>query len=157
MSALERLKAERKLFRRERNEGFSAKPITTKNGELNLFMWNAKIPGKKKTPFEDGLYSVTLKFPKDYPQQPPTAIFTPPIFHANVYEDGEVCLSLLNIEKDWKPSISVNTILKSLQNFLDDPNAEDPANSEAFSLFKHSQEMYNEKVRNQAKQFKPID
>jgi ubiquitin-protein ligase len=37
----------------------------------------------KETPFEDGIFAATLKFPKDYPLAPPVMKFTTEIFHPN--------------------------------------------------------------------------
>lgn len=53
-----------------------------------------------------------MTFPKDYPNNPPVCSFTPPLFHPNVYPDGKVCLSIINAQIDWKPSISVKQVRK---------------------------------------------
>jgi ubiquitin-protein ligase len=45
-------------------------------------------------------------------------VFVPALFHPNVYPSGTVCLSILNEEKDWKPSISVPQILLGIQELL---------------------------------------
>ena len=47
-----------------------------------------------KTPWENGLYKLTLSFPANYPTNPPKCQFRPPIFHPNVWESGSVCLSI---------------------------------------------------------------
>jgi hypothetical protein len=36
--------------------------------------------------------------------------FDPPLFHPNVYPSGTVCLSLLDADKDWRPSITVKQV-----------------------------------------------
>ncbi|KAJ1640898.1 hypothetical protein T492DRAFT_924169 [Pavlovales sp. CCMP2436] len=41
-------------------------------------------------------YAVSLKFTADYPSKPPICRFTPKIFHPNVYEDGLICLDIIN-------------------------------------------------------------
>ena len=35
------------------------------------------------TPFEGGLYEATLKFPDDFPYQPPKMVFKTEMFHPN--------------------------------------------------------------------------
>ena len=152
--AIQRLKSERKQFRKDRPFGFSAAPQKNGNGEMNLLVWNCKIPGKKNTNWESGIYSVQLIFPQSYPQIPPTARFTPPLFHVNIFADGRVCLSLLK-ESDWKPQISLKTILLNLQDFLSNPNILDPANGEASKLFKASKAKYEDRILRQSKQFAP--
>lgn len=36
--------------------------------------------------------------------------FDPPLFHPNVYPSGTICLSILDEEKSWKPSITVKQV-----------------------------------------------
>ena len=40
--------------------------------------------------------------------------FEPPLFHPNVYPSGTICLSLLDEEKGWKPSITIKQVRLSL-------------------------------------------
>ena len=47
-------------------------------------------------------------------------------FHPNVFPSGKVCLSILNEEKDWRPSITVKQILLGIQDLLANPNGECP-------------------------------
>ncbi len=42
-------------------------------------------------------------------------VFTPVIFHPNIYPSGTVCLSILSEDKDWKPAITVKQILLGIQ------------------------------------------
>ncbi|KAL9715407.1 SUMO conjugating enzyme Hus5 [Leucoagaricus gongylophorus] len=71
----------------------------------------------------------------DYPSKPPKCKFTPPLFHPNVYPSGTVCLSILDEEKSWKPAITIKQILLGIQELLDDPNVNDPAQSDAYTMF----------------------
>eukprot|EP00835_Amoeboradix_gromovi_P006619 NODE_816_length_3944_cov_0.511573.p4 type:complete len:159 gc:universal NODE_816_length_3944_cov_0.511573:173-649(+) len=152
-AAILRLQKERKNFRKERPFGFSAVPQKSPNGELNLLSWTCKIPGKKDTDWADGIYTVNLLFSKSYPLTPPVAIFTPPLFHVNIFSEGKVCLSLLKESGDWKASISLKTILLNLQDFLANPNIKDPANGEATRVFKQNRARYDQLIRQQAKKF----
>ena len=40
----------------------------------------------------------------------PAGRFTPPLFHPNVYPSGTVCLSILDADKGWRPSITVKQV-----------------------------------------------
>ncbi len=78
--------------------------------------------------------------------------FTPPLFHPNVYPSGTVCLSILDEEKSWKPAITIkqvrasyvenplllmlSQVLLGIQELLNDPNVNDPAQSDAYTMFK---------------------
>ena len=76
-----------------------------------------------------------MQFKDDYPSTPPKCRFDPAIFHPNIYPSGTVCLSLLDEGKDWKPSISIKQLLMGIQDLLDAPNPEDPAQAEAYQVF----------------------
>lgn len=73
--------------------------------------------------------------------------FTPPLFHPNVYPSGTVCLSILNEEEGWKPAITIKQILLGVQDLLDDPNPESPAQADAYNLFKKDKVAYEAKVK----------
>ncbi|WP_411023349.1 ubiquitin-conjugating enzyme E2, partial [Salmonella sp. s51228] len=74
------------------DDGFVAGPID----EENMLEWEVLISGPEGTPYEYGVFSALLKFPEDYPMNPPTMRFTSDIFHPNVYPDGKVCISILH-------------------------------------------------------------
>ncbi len=148
---LDRLKEERKDIRKNRPMGFMAAPLKTANGELNFSIWKCKIPGPKDSPFDGGLFSLKLEFPKNYPERAPVVFFTPPLFHPNIYTSGAVCLDL--IQDKWKASITVLQLLKNLQDFLKTPNVKSPANSMAKKYYLTNRKQYDSKVKEQVKQF----
>lgn len=39
--------------------------------------------------------------------------FTPPLFHPNVYPSGTVCLSIIDADKAWRPSITVKQVCET--------------------------------------------
>lgn len=151
--AAERLKQERKACRRDLPFGYSAKPSENADGTKNLMAWRAKIPGKKGTPWENGVYSVDIIFKTDFPIAPPTCMFNPPIFHPNVYDDGLVCLSLLDADGDWKPEVSIKQLLIGLQDLLNTPNLKSPASASAYAVYTKDVTVYEERIRKQARTF----
>ncbi|KXH39022.1 SUMO-conjugating enzyme ubc9 [Colletotrichum nymphaeae SA-01] len=148
-----RLQEERKQWRKDHPFGFFAKPQrNAATGTLDLKVWECGIPGKEKTIWEGGLFKLTITFPEvlretEYPTKPPKCKFVPPLFHPNVYPSGTVCLSILNEEEAWKPAITVKQILLGIQNLLDDPNPESPAQAEAYSLFKKDKAEYEKRIK----------
>ncbi|KAH9593267.1 Ubiquitin-conjugating enzyme E2 [Trypanosoma melophagium] len=119
----------------------------TNTGGLDLLEWEAGIPGKPGTPFEGGEFRLLLHFTEDYPTKPPKCVFTPVLFHPNVYPSGTVCLSILNEEKDWRPSITIKQILLAIQELLDNPNIKDPAQEEPYKVYMRDRKEYEERVR----------
>jgi ubiquitin-conjugating enzyme E2 I len=101
----------------------------------------------------------------DSPQKPPKCVFEPPLFHPNVYPSGTICLSILNedqgfllfLPSDWKPSITMKQIVTGIQDLLNDPNPNSPAQSEAYMLFKNNRAEYNRRVLQQALKNKPTE
>jgi ubiquitin-conjugating enzyme E2 I len=114
--------------------------------------WECGIPGKRNTPWEGGIFKLTMDFSDEYPAKPPKCKFSPVLFHPNVYPSGTVCLSILNEDEDWRPSITVKQILIGIQDLLDNPNANSPAQGEPYNLFIHNRAEYIRKIRQQAQE-----
>ncbi|KAI2606230.1 ubiquitin carrier protein [Hypoxylon fragiforme] len=146
-----RLGEERKQWRKDHPFGFWARPVKNAQGVLDLKVWECGIPGKEKTMWEGGLFKLTMTFPDEYPTKPPKCKFTPPLFHPNVYPSGTVCLSILNEDEGWKPAITVKQIALGIQDLLDNPNPESPAQAEAYNLFKRDKHEYERRVRRTVK------
>ncbi|CAH1801343.1 unnamed protein product [Owenia fusiformis] len=73
-------------------EGFSAGLID----DDDIYRWEVLIMGPQDTPYEDGFFKAHLTFPKEYPQKPPLLKFVSEIWHPNIDENGEVCISILH-------------------------------------------------------------
>jgi len=153
--ALGRLTEERKAWRKDHPPGFYARPATNADGSLNLFSWQCGIPGKEGTLWEGGVFPLTIDFSEDYPSKPPKCRFPKDFFHPNIYPSGTVCLSIINDDGDWRPSISVKNILVGIQDLLNAPNPKSPAQQPAITLFLHNIEEYNKKIKAQAKIYPP--
>ncbi|KAJ3104080.1 E2 SUMO-conjugating protein ubc9 [Phlyctochytrium planicorne] len=154
---INRLTEERKQWRKDHPYGFWAKPDKNADNTMNILSWKVGIPGKAGTPWENGVYTMSITFPDEYPHKPPKCKFEPPLFHPNVYPSGTVCLSILNEEQDWKPAITLKQILLGVQDLLNDPNPESPAHRDAYMLYKQDKHAYEKRIRQQAQQYKPID
>ena len=73
--------------------------------------------------------------------------FVPPLFHPNVYPSGTVCLSILNEDEAWKPAITVRELLLGIQDLLNEPNPESPAQADAYNLFRKDRVEYEKRVK----------
>lgn len=76
-------------------------------------------------------------FNNDYPMCPPKCQFEPSLFHPNVEQSGIVCLSILNKEKDWRPTITIARILREIQHMLKEPEMDNVVNIEAYQAIDH--------------------
>jgi len=116
--------------------------VRLSNGDL--LSWEAVITGPEDTPWEGGLFRLTLHFSESFPIRPPEVRFVTPVFHPNIYVDGRVCLSIL--QSSWSPSLSVQSVLLSLQSLLSDPNPNSSANAEAGALLLKNPNEYCKRV-----------
>ena len=78
---------------------------------------------------------MTMDFTEEYPSKPPKCKLPAQFFHPNIYPSGTVCLSILNEDEDWRPAISIKQILLGVQELLDTPNPESPAQAEPYKLY----------------------
>ncbi|RJE24150.1 ubiquitin-conjugating enzyme [Aspergillus sclerotialis] len=129
----------RRQWRRNPIFGFIAKPVRSSQGVLDMKHWDCGIPGKKGTIWENGFFKLDVTFPEGK--------FVPPLFHPNVYPSGTVCLSILSEEQGWRPAITIKEILRGIQDLLDDPNLDSPAQAEAYNIYKNNRQAYEKKVR----------
>lgn len=99
-----------------------------------------------------------MTFPPAYPHQPPKLKFETKIFHPNIYENGEVCISILHPPEEdqygyesaaerWSPVQTPESILISVISMLSSPNDESPANLEAGKLWREDQKEFKRRVR----------
>lgn len=137
--ALVRLMRDLKKLQNEPMPDIHAKPTE------NLMVWKAVIIGPQDTAWEGGTFKLLLEFSEEYPIKAPTVRFTTRIFHPNIYNDGTICLDVL--QNQWSSIFDVQAILTSVQSLLCDPNPESPANSEAARLFVDNRRAYMRRVR----------
>ena len=57
---------------------------------------------------------------------------------------GNVCLNILRA--DWKPVLSMNTVILGLIFLFIEPNPDDPLNKEAAELMRNNEYLFREKV-----------
>lgn len=142
-SALRALGLEFKGLQEEPVEGFRVKLVN----EDNLFEWEVAIFGPPDTLYEGGYFKAHMKFPPDYPYSPPTVRFLTKVWHPNVYENGDLCISILHPPIDdpqsgelpcerWNPTQNVRTILLSVISLLNEPNTFSPANVDASVMYR---------------------
>eukprot|EP00964_Phaeocystis_antarctica_P002987 scaffold1587_cov62-Phaeocystis_antarctica.AAC.1 len=59
-----------------------------------------QIPAKESSVWYPGIFPGILTFTAEYPERPPTFKFLPidgkPLFHPNVFNDGKICMSIIN-------------------------------------------------------------
>uniref|UniRef100_A0A671KG26 E2 ubiquitin-conjugating enzyme n=1 Tax=Sinocyclocheilus anshuiensis TaxID=1608454 RepID=A0A671KG26_9TELE len=72
----------------------------------DLFHWQATIMGPNDSPYQGGVFFLTIHFPTDYPFKPPKVAFTTKIYHPNINSNGSICLDILRSQ--WSPALTVS-------------------------------------------------
>ena len=67
------------------------------------------------------------------------------VYHPNIDLEGNVCLNILR--EDWKPVLSVSSIIYGLQYLFLDPNPDDPLNKEAAEALRQNARAFEGVVR----------
>ena len=88
-----------------------------------------------------------VELPDQYPYKSPSIGFETKIFHPNIDEQsGSVCLDVIN--QTWSPMFTITHIFETfIPQLLNYPNAADPLNGDASSLYLSNKALYEDKVR----------
>jgi ubiquitin-conjugating enzyme E2 G1 len=101
--------------------------------DSNVYEWEVMLMISDDIKFYGGgFFRTRLSFPKEYPLMPPKMKFETPIFHPNIYENGDVCISILHPPEEdkygyekaserWSPVQSPETILEAAKLWRDNP------------------------------------
>lgn len=108
------------------------KQLKTVDGNTkNIEHLKVLLLGPKHTPFAGGLFKLEIRFPKNYPMDPPFVRLHTPIWHPNFWPNPReyprqrnICLDLVNPSKKgsgggWTPSKSISTVINSIYMMLD--------------------------------------
>lgn len=111
----------------------------------DLFHWQATIMGPKDSPYEGGVFSLSIVFPADYPFKPPKLHFQTKIYHCNISANGSICLDILRDQ--WSPALTIGKVLLSISSLLTDPNPNDPFVPEIAQLLKTDAKKHDQYAR----------
>ncbi|KAG9344022.1 hypothetical protein JZ751_012498 [Albula glossodonta] len=141
----------------------------------DMFHWQATIMGPNDSPYQGGVFFLTIHFPTDYPFKPPKVAFTTRIYHPNINSNGSICLDILRSQ--WSPALTISKglgierlifpssvtvrpstlsvsasprchrVLLSICSLLCDPNPDDPLVPEIARIYKTDNEKYNRIAR----------
>lgn len=136
--ALKRIMKELTDIQRDPPTHCSAGPAGEGN---NLYQWNATIMGPGDSPYQGGVFQLSIHFPTDYPFKPPKVQFVTKIFHPNISQNGSICLDIL--KDQWSPALTIGKVLLSISSLLTEPNPNDPLVLEAANIYKQDVAKFN--------------
>ncbi|KAG2428907.1 hypothetical protein HYH02_014229 [Chlamydomonas schloesseri] len=83
--------------------------------------------------YRGGKFNFEFNIPPGYPHDAPKVLCTTKVYHPNIDLEGKICLNILR--EDWKPVLSISSVIYGLQFLFLDPNPDDPLNKEAAQMF----------------------
>ena len=95
--------------------------------------------------YKGGTFVFDFKVPKSYPHDAPKVLCETTVFHPNIDMEGHVCLNILR--EDWKPVLTIQSIIMGLQFLMLEPNADDPLNKEAAGMLNENRRKFEVTVR----------
>ena len=142
---LARIKKEVDMLATDPGPGISAWLVD----DNNMLQLQGQIAGPADSPYENGLFSLSIDLPERYPMEPPRVRFLTPIYHPNIDSDGRICLDTLKMAPhgSWSPSVNVNTLLLTIRLLMAQPNAEDGLVPEITEEYKRDAALWRKKVR----------
>ncbi|KYO23913.1 baculoviral IAP repeat-containing protein 6 isoform B [Alligator mississippiensis] len=120
----------------------SSSSVFVRCDEERLDIMKVLITGPADTPYTNGCFEFDVYFPQDYPNSPPLVNLETTgghsvRFNPNLYNDGKVCLSILNTwhgrpEEKWNPQtssflqvlVSVQSLILVAEPYFNEPGYE---------------------------------
>jgi ubiquitin-protein ligase len=91
----------------------------------NALDWEVAMHGPTRTPYEGGIFRISIKLPRGYPFKPPKVSFLTKVYHPNLSTDhGGIHLDILKDE--WSPALTIHKVITACSNFLAEPDADNP-------------------------------
>lgn len=117
----------------------------------NIFHWNIAINGPSGSPYFGGTFLLDFNFPNDYPFSPPKVHFMTKIYHPNIDDKGNICISIL--KDNWLASITVQMLADFIKELMLCPNPNDPLMPEIAKLYIENHAKYMENAREITKRY----
>jgi len=97
----------------------------------NLMTFFAKVTPNEGL-YQGACFKFKIEIDNDFPYKAPRAECQTLIYHPNIDWEGHVCLNILR--DDWKPILTISSVLFGLLTLFLEPNPDDPLNREAAQL-----------------------
>ncbi|KAK0411299.1 hypothetical protein QR680_005588 [Steinernema hermaphroditum] len=105
-----------------------------------------EIKGPPDSPYQDAVFTLDISIPDDYPFQPPKVKFITKIWHPNISsQTGTICLDIL--KDQWAASLTLRTVLLSIQALLTLPEPKDPQDAVVARQYMESNKMFKDTAK----------
>ena len=97
--------------------------------EADLGFWRIVVTGGAGTPYANGTWLLSCRFPLTYPSHPPALRFETPVLHPNVNAHGRVCSALLSSEWSDTGGVCMPNVLRMVESLWAAPESANPVNT----------------------------
>lgn len=142
LNAIKQIKKELEEFR---TEPICSCGVTV--GLINpndVFKWQITMTGPSDTPYAGGLFILHAEFPDNYPNSAPKIKFTNKMYHLNVDNDGNVCISTLS---RWAKGTTMAEVLTLIFALFYKQNPESSFYNDRAELFKTNKKDFDKNAR----------
>uniref|UniRef100_H2ZJI1 NEDD8-conjugating enzyme UBC12 n=1 Tax=Ciona savignyi TaxID=51511 RepID=H2ZJI1_CIOSA len=91
-----------------------------------------------------GVFTFSFTVGLSYPHEAPKVKCETKVYHPNIDLEGNVCLNILR--EDWKPVLTINSVIYGIQYLFLEPNPEDPLNKEAAEVLSTNRRQFAQNV-----------
>jgi ubiquitin-conjugating enzyme E2 M len=106
----------------------------------DIMNFKATYTPDKESYWYGGKYEFSFNIPDSYPFNPPKVYCNTKVYHPNIDSKGNVCLNIL--KEDWKPTLSVSTVIAGVYFLFTDPNPNDPLNHDAATVMRDNLDQF---------------
>ena len=113
----------------------------------------AQLTGPEGSPFEGGIFLLTVNITGRYPFEPPRCRFLTPLYHPNIDSGGRICLDTLKSPPagSWSPAVSLPSLLLSIRSLMAEPNPDDGLVPEISELYKRNPAEWQREAKRRTK------
>ncbi|CAI8020870.1 NEDD8-conjugating enzyme Ubc12 [Geodia barretti] len=94
--------------------------------------------------YRHGRFVFGFKVGQGYPHDAPKVKCETQVYHPNIDLEGNVCLNILR--EDWKPVLTISSVIYGLQFLFLEPNPDDPLNKDAAEVLRQNRRLFEQNV-----------
>lgn len=139
---------QRELLKYSKDDSLNFAVDTKENDLTNL---RVALSPPENTPYEDGIFFLSVMIPRQYPSLPPNIEFETQIYHPNITKDGKICLGQLKAE--WKPTYTLKNAIDFIYYLLKNPDWNDPLVNSIAVQYKQNPKEFEKEAREWTKEY----